>query len=169
MSSTAFHPTILICTGSFHVPEHYENLAQRLRAQGFEVIIPALPTMAVSDVTPRDASRINPTPPFGGWPNGFTDTDCIKSQLRKLVESGAHVLLVGHSYGGWVATESAVPELRAQTRKANRQKGGVIGIFYLSGYILPVGQSVDSFFSPQGDNTPPPSFVKLYVRPQTQI
>ena len=63
----------------------------------------------------------------------------------------------------WVSTENATPELRFSARAKEGKSGGVFGIFYISGYILPVGQSIHSFFYPQGDSTPLSPFVTLHV------
>ncbi|MCJ1238423.1 hypothetical protein MMC14_006412 [Varicellaria rhodocarpa] len=62
----------------------------------------------------------------------------------------------------WVSTENATPELRFSARAKEGKSGGVFGIFYISGYILPVGQSIHSFFYPQGDSTPLSPFVTLH-------
>lgn len=147
------------------MPEHYALLVGALEAQGFEISNPALPTMEVSAASPYDLTHLDSRPPPAGWPNGFTDAEVIKAEIRTLVNAGRTVLLIGHSYGGWVATESAAPELRLRNRAAKGQTGGIVGIFFISGYVLPAGQSIHTFFSPQGDDSPLPPFVKLHVSP----
>lgn len=154
---------IVLCCGSFHTPQHYGALVKALESKGLEVIVPALPTMNVSQASPQATSEIDPHAPPSGWPTGYTDAEVIKAAIRKQADAGKKVILAGHSYGGWLATESATPELRLDARAAQGQSGGIIGIFYISGYVLPQGQSIDSFFSPQGDETPLPPFVRLHV------
>ena len=121
--------------------------------------------MAVSDISTDDTSNegFNALPPPEGWPNGRTDVEVIRREISKLADKGKNVLLVGHGYGGWLATESASPELQQSTRLMEGKVGVVIGIFYISGYILPKGLSIESFFSPQGDASPPPPFATLHV------
>ena len=165
MAATQSPPTIVICLGSFHTPEHYQPLVSTLEGRGFEVKCPILPTNAVSDVSADDTSNavFDALPPTQGWPDGYSDAKVVKHEIEKLAGEGKKILLVGHSYGGWLATESATPELQYQARTKEGKGGGVVGIFYVSGYILPKGQSIDSFFSPNGDATPPPPFVTLHV------
>lgn len=121
--------------------------------------------MQISDVSALDASNpeFQALAPPHGWADGYTDAEAIRQKVETLSDEGKQVILVGHSYGGWVATESATLDLHFRERSKNGRSGGIIGIFYISGYILPVGQSTDSFFSPQGDATPLPPFVKLGV------
>ncbi|KAL9119005.1 MAG: hypothetical protein Q9187_004439 [Circinaria calcarea] len=163
--ATQSQPTIVICSGSFHKPEHYQPLASILEGRGFEVKCPILPTNAVSGVSADDISNpeFDAPPPTQGWPDGYSDAEVVRREIEKLADQGKKILLVGHSYGGWLATESAIPELQHQARTKEGKEGGVVGIFYVSGYILPKGQSIDSFFSPQGDATPPPPFVMLHA------
>ncbi len=40
----------------------------------------------------------------------------------------------------------AVPEFQAKVRKAKAASGGIIGIFYECGFLIPAGESVHSFF-----------------------
>lgn len=82
-----------------------------------------------------------------------------------IVEEGENVVLFGHSSGGFVATESATPELQAKNRKAKGLAEGVIGIFYTCAFVIPVEESIHNFFQPK-DGSPPvaPHFSKFHVR-----
>jgi hypothetical protein len=84
--------------------------------------------------------------------------------LRKLiVKESKSVILMGHSSGGFTATAAAVPELQAKNRK---QGGGVVGIFYVCGFVVPVGESVHSFFQPKDGSEPViPPYNKFHVSP----
>lgn len=70
--------------------------------------------------------------------------------LEPLVcDRGRDVLLLGHSSGGWVATEVARPDLQAPARKARGLGGGVVGILYAGAFVIPVGESIHSFVQPK--------------------
>jgi hypothetical protein len=86
--------------------------------------------------------------------------------LRKLiVEESKSVVLMEHSSGGFTATATAIPELQAKNRK---QGGGLIGIFYVRGFVVPVGESVHSFFQPKDGSEPViPPYNKFHVSPPT--
>lgn len=163
-------PAIVLCVGSFHVPAHYNLLIAVLRKRGFTVICPRLPTMMVSEACPDNADdpAFDALPTDGTWPDGVSDAEVIREEIDGLVSKGLDVLLLGHSYGAWVATEAAESKLLRSTRTNKGATGGIIGMFYIAGYILPQGQSIHEFFSPQGDATPLPPFVTLHVSNKSQ-
>lgn len=104
-------------------------------------------------------------PPASGYPMGDDDVDILLGLLKRLIEKECkRVLLVAHSAGGWSATQAAIPELQAKTRSAEGLCGGIIGIFYYGAFIIPVGESINSFFQPK--DTPPvvPPWMKYHVR-----
>ncbi|ESZ95067.1 hypothetical protein SBOR_4522 [Sclerotinia borealis F-4128] len=70
---------------------------------------------------------------------------------------------VGIHASGFTATSSAIPELQAKHRKERGLSGGIIGIFYACGFLIPVGESVHSFFQPK-DGSPPvfPPYCKFH-------
>ncbi|KAJ2985676.1 hypothetical protein NUW58_g5408 [Xylaria curta] len=143
---------VVICHGSYHTTAPYMPLVDSLKVAGIDAYCPQLPT---SDLTKLNAGDTNSPdfgrePPEGGYPQGSEDADTILSILSSLIlEQGKRVLLVGHSSGGWVATETARPELQAKARKDQGLSGGIIGIFYIGAFIIPVGESVHSFFQPK--------------------
>ena len=157
--------TFLVCAGSFHRSLHYQHFIEALHTKGFHAKYPVLPKSTVSDVSADDT--INPEfdvyPPNHGWPNGHRDVKLMRHEIEKLSDKGKKVILVGRSYEGSLATEAAGPELQLQMRASQGKLGGTAGWFYVSGYMLPRGQSIDSFLSPDGDATTPPPSVKLQV------
>lgn len=86
------------------------------------------------------------------------------SVLKPLVEAGKEVLIVGHSSGGWVATQAAQSDLQAGMRKPQGLAGGVIGILYAGAFVIPIGESVNSFFQPKDGNFVTPPFMTFHVR-----
>lgn len=60
---------------------------------------------------------------------------------------------------------AAVPELQAKTRKTIGASGGIIGILNYSGFLIPVGDSVHSFFQPKDGSDPvTPPYCQFHVR-----
>lgn len=158
---------VVLCHGSYHTPAPYGPLLEALQARGIAAYCPQLPTadlakLNVGDVNHPDFDR---GPPPEGYPQGEEDTEAVLDVLKPLVESGKEVLLVGHSSGGWVATQAAQPELQAKVRQSKGLDGGIIGILYMGAFVIPVGESVHSFFQPKDGTFVTPPFMKFHVRP----
>lgn len=160
--------TVIICHGSYHTPEPYQPFLDALQKKGIEGYCPQLPTSDLTKLNVGDISNpdFNRDSPLGGYPQPADDAEIIKSLLDQLiVEQGKNVMLYGHSSGGVVAAASAAPELQAKNREAKGLSGGIIGIFYACAIVIPVGESLHSFFQPK-DGSPfvIPHFCKYYVR-----
>lgn len=119
-------PTIVLVHGAWHTPANYSSYANALKAQGFKVLTPQLPSC-------NNSPRPNAS---------FTeDVTAVHNVVKSLVEAGERVLMVMHSYGGAVGTD-AISGLTITDRKDAGKKGGVIHLFYICAYILPPGLSV---------------------------
>ncbi len=154
MSSTEVPFVVVICHGSYHTPEPYQPFLTALKAQGFEAYCPSseLRRLNVGDVSSPDYNR---DPPPNGYPQPADDAEVLNELLSQLItKSGKHVLLVGHSSGAFTATMVAVPEFQAKIRKSKGASGGIIGIFYECGFLVPAGESVHSFFQPKDGSEP---------------
>lgn len=172
MSSTEVPFVVVICHGSYHTPKPYQPFITALKAEGIETYCPQLPSsdlhkMNVGNVSNPDYNRM---PPFEGcppiwYPEPIADKDVLYELLSQLImESGKRVLLVGHSSGAFTATMVAVPCLQAKTREANGASGGIIGVFCYSGFLVPVGDSIHSFFQPKGrDKAVIPPYCQFHV------
>lgn len=158
---------VVICHGSYHTPRPYQPFLAALRAQGIEGYCPQLPTSDLTKLNVGDASRpdYNRSPPPGGYPQPADDALAINDLLSRLIEGeGKYVLLIEHSSGGGAATAAAIPELQAKTRQGKNLAGGVIGIFYECGFMIPVGESVNSFFQPKDGSLPVvPPYCQVHV------
>lgn len=159
---------VVLCHGSYHTPEPYLPFLNSLQEAGIEAYCPQLPTSDLSKLNVGDISNpdFDREPPPSGYPQPADDIEVIKTLLNKLVlEDGRNVVLVGHSAGGLVATGAAIPDLQARKRRESGLEGGVIGIFYACAFVLPLGESIHSFFQPK-DGSPPviPHFCKFHVR-----
>lgn len=101
--------------------------------------------------------------PPGGYPQGEQDCEIIWESLKPLVESGKRVILLGHSAGGWVATEAARPEWQEKYRNGKGLSGGIVGILFVGAFIIPVGESVNSFSQPKDGPVVVPPFMEFHV------
>ncbi|OOF89827.1 hypothetical protein ASPCADRAFT_11247 [Aspergillus carbonarius ITEM 5010] len=156
---------VVICHGSYLTPAPYEPLLQALQSHGIDAHCPQRPTcdltrLNVGDVNHPDFDR---EPPAGGYPSDTEDVDVVIHLLDKLVnQDGKLVLLAAHSSGGWVATQAAIPSLQAKPRQAEGKPGGIIGLFYMGAFVVPVGESVTSFFQPKDGPFYTPPFIRFH-------
>ncbi|KAL9121276.1 MAG: hypothetical protein Q9187_002170 [Circinaria calcarea] len=157
MSLTEASFVVVICHGSYHTPEPYQPFIAALKAQGIEAYCPQLPSSDLRRLNVGETSKpdYDKDPPPNGYPQPADDAEVLNELLSQLIlESGKNVLLIGHSSGAFTATMVAVPELQAKIRKAKGASGGIIGIFYECGFLVPVGESVHSFFQPKDRSEP---------------
>lgn len=157
---------IVICHGSYHSPAPYKPFIDALNSQGYETYCPQRPTADLSRHNVGDLSNpdFDRGPGPEGLPSDFEDVAVVNDILEKLIQQeGKQVLLVAHSSGGWVATQAAVPELQYKTRQANGQKGGLIGLFYYSAFVIPLNESINSFFQPKDGSFTIPPWLRFYV------
>ncbi|PQE07308.1 Alpha beta hydrolase fold-1 protein [Rutstroemia sp. NJR-2017a WRK4] len=156
--------SVIICHGSYHTPEPYKVFQDALKTHGIDSYCPQLPS---SDLTKLNVGNLahpdyDRAPPSGGHPQPAEDVKVITALLKELVEKdGKNVILLGHSSGGFTATAAAVPEFQARERKKKGLKGGVVGIFYECAFLIPVGESVNSFFQPKDGS---PAVVPPYCK-----
>ncbi|PSN72077.1 alpha/beta-hydrolase [Corynespora cassiicola Philippines] len=129
-------PTLVFVHGAWHTPKHYTKMRTGLQKSGFEVHIPHLPSVSEA------------RPPVGDM---YTDTSLIRSYVEGLVEAGRKVVVVGHSYGGFVAT-NALYDLGLETRqKADPTvTGGVTHLIFLCASAFDVGDHMISLTENQG-------------------
>ncbi|PYI08008.1 hypothetical protein BO78DRAFT_442225 [Aspergillus sclerotiicarbonarius CBS 121057] len=157
---------VVICTASYHTPAPYGPFMEALTSHGlFEAHCPQRATCDLSKLNVGDDFQHpdfnRDPPPGGGYPNDLDDVQIVHQLLDRLInQENKLVLLLGHSSGGLVATQAAIPELQYKNRGA--QKGGVIGIFYVGRFVVPVGESVHSFFQPKDGSLRVPPFVQFY-------
>lgn len=136
-------PTIVLVHGAWHTPPNYQSYIDALKAKGFTVHCPRLP------------SCNGASPPNASFPE---DVVCVREVVEPLVEAGERVLMLLHSYGGAVGTD-AVDSLAFSDRKAVGQPGGVIHLLYLCAYILPPGSTIFGVVQEAGMDHLWPQFV----------
>ncbi|KAJ5660695.1 uncharacterized protein N7484_000067 [Penicillium longicatenatum] len=156
---------IVICHGSYHSTAPYEPFLQALNSRGYETYCPQRPTADLSRHNVGDLN--NPDFDRGPGPEGlasdFEDVVVLNEILEKLIQQeGKQVLLVGHSSGGWMATQAAIPKLQYKTRQENGQPGGLIGLFYYAAFAIPVNESISGFFQPKDGSFYMPPWLRFY-------
>ena len=141
MDSNRSKPTIILVQGSFQPPAAYDTFTKSLRAHGFTVILPPLPSLNNHD-SPDFAKK-----------DLASDASMIQAEAERLiVEQGRDIMLVMHSYGGLVGSEAIPEDLSARERRKKGLKGGVVHLFYYTAFILDKGQSVLGTFGESPNN-----------------
>lgn len=143
--ATATKPAILLVQGSFQLPEVYSKLTNALKAKGYSVTHPELPSLRGQD-----------DPSFGSK-TLLDDAATIQAAAENLVKvQKSPVVVLMHSYGGLVGTTGIPRELSRVSRKEQGKAGGVIRLIYVTAFVLDEGQSVLGVFgeSPNNDIRP---------------
>ncbi len=122
----AAKPTIVFSIGAWLMPPAFTTIQNKLAERGIPSEVPAHPSI-------------------GAEPPNKTLSDDVASfraVLSKLVEEQRKdVVVVGHSYGGVVAS-CAVEGLAKDARNAAGKEGGVIRIVYMAAFALDKGTSL---------------------------
>lgn len=123
-------PVIVLVTGAWHVPHHYQLLSNRLRHQGYVVQCPLLMT------------NNNARPP-----NMTLDDDVkqIRDMAVQVLDTGRDIVALMHSYGGVVGSNAF-----AGLGAADRKKGGhVKALVYMAAFIPLENESLAGIFGGQ--------------------
>lgn len=158
--------TVVFVHGSYHKPAHYVPVMKALKGLHIEAYCPILPTCNITDadIYDSDNKAFNSEPPPEGWPTGSDDVKEIQKLLDDLIlTQRKRVLLVGHSYGGWVAQQALKPAYSRRSMSASGSEGGLVGIVYMAAFVVPLGYTVKSFFEFKFFKLPPPPFVRSHV------
>ncbi|KPM38494.1 hypothetical protein AK830_g8054 [Neonectria ditissima] len=122
-------PTIVLVPGAWHTPEHYDLLLQRLRDAGYPTSSNQLTSVGSAD--PKNQTVA-------------TDTKFIREDLLlPELDQGKDVVLVMHSYGGCPGA-AAAKGLSKTERVAAGQKGGILGLVFISAFLANEGDSLQS-------------------------
>ncbi|KAL8941348.1 MAG: hypothetical protein Q9216_002287 [Gyalolechia sp. 2 TL-2023] len=111
----AMKPTILFVHGAWDNGSAWDPVCDLLAKHGYPTVTPSLPS---------SGGR----PPI---PSHLKDADVIRQELHRLViDEQKDVIAVGHSYGGFVVTESV-----RGFEKMEHRKGGVIHCLVMSAFV----------------------------------
>ena len=124
----ATKPTILLIPGAWFHPSTYDVFISHLQRLSFQTAYAPYPSLNPSHPAIANAAR-------------DTETVLQESLLALIENEGKDVVIVMHSYGG-VPGSSAARGLGKVQRLREGKKGGVVGLVYISGFVLPGGASV---------------------------
>jgi hypothetical protein len=137
-------PIVLILHGAWHHSEHFAKQISLLQSHSYEVLCPVQPSYNAQPATTTLQE----------------DAAFIKGLLSNLInEEEKDVIVVMHSYGGMVGTESVTEEMSKNYRGKKGLKGGVVKLLYLCAFLLHKGESLAT---PLGGELPP--FIPVEVR-----
>lgn len=114
MSTTK--PTIVFVTGAWHLPHLYAPLIDPLKAAGYSVLAPSLPSVG------------------GIYDDFIEDVNVVREAVQSAIDKGNDVVVLMHSSGGVIGSE-AVAGL--SKREQPTGKHGVVRLVFLCAFALP--------------------------------
>ena len=118
--TATFH--FVIVPGAWHQPEAYEKLVNALRSLGHSTVVPRLPSCDAPEPQKATCSA---------------DAEAVRSQILESIDTvDKDIVVVAHSYGG-IPAGGAAYGLGKVARAKEGKKGGLIGLVYVSGFIVP--------------------------------
>lgn len=121
-------PTIVIVPGSFTSAAAYDILASILTKQyKYEVIVGTL--QSTSRAPPEKAATLQ------------EDAAYFRGVIEALSNQGKEVVVVGHSYGGTVATESVKKVTQSERQAQGKGSGGVVKVIYVASIVAQIGET----------------------------
>lgn len=122
-------PQVLIIPGSYISALAYYDVRDALRKAH-----PEWPEALVYDIPSASSG-----PPLSA-PTLYDDAAFFAEKITEIADTGADVVLFGHSYGGLVARE-ALKGLSKVERNSKGKSGGVVHVIYVSPLICEPGQT----------------------------
>ncbi|KAH6665119.1 Alpha/beta hydrolase fold-1 [Halenospora varia] len=119
-------PSIVLLHGGWHTPKTYSKLTTALNMAGYQVYTPQLPSIS------------NERPPKSDL---TTDTAFVRDYVTNLADLGETLIVLMHSYGGQVGTNSLYG-LGINERAKEGKQGGVAQLIYMCAFALTEGKSM---------------------------
>ncbi|KAH8170402.1 alpha/beta hydrolase family protein [Sarocladium implicatum] len=119
-------PEVLIIAGGWHTPESYAKLTNAFKNEGYEVHCP------------RHQSVTSVRPPVAGLAE---DSANLRAFVEELLQSGKRMVVIAHSYGGMVASNSLYGQ-SVDSRAARGLSGGIVRLIYMCAFALEEGKSM---------------------------
>lgn len=132
-------PVILLIPGSFSPAKLYTTTVDTIKSAGYEVQVYDLPS--ASRAPPQKSADL------------YDDAAFFREKAREILNSGKNVVLLSHSYGGVVASET-LKDLPTDAKNG----AAVVGLVALNSLLLPVGATLKG-----GMGGELPSFVREEV------
>ncbi|KAK7954191.1 hypothetical protein PG996_015077 [Apiospora saccharicola] len=108
-------PVIVVVPGAWQKPVAFTGFVQKLQTAGYEATHVALPTVGGTEL------------PLAGLAE---DVAAVRTVLQKIAGEGKNALVIGHSSGGLVGSNAIAGQ------------DNVVGIIYLSGFMIPAGKAL---------------------------
>ena len=118
-------PTIVIVPAACQTPAHYQPFALALQNTNFTVAVVSLPSVGASPALQTFDE----------------DVAAVRNVVSGLVDDGAEVLVLMHSYGG-LPGSAAMRGLGASERAGEGKVGGVKRLVYVTSYALRKGEAL---------------------------
>jgi len=113
-------PSIVLFHGAWHCGAHFDNIKSALESYGYECAAPDLPSVGA----------------IPALPNLDANVATARATVEEFTKAGKDVVVVGHSFGGFVTTQS----LEGLGKKEG-STGGVVAILYISSSLPRIGQT----------------------------
>jgi hypothetical protein len=134
-NGTSSKPTILLVPGACSPLPLYTPLIEHLQKYGYEVVFAQYPSIG----------RRDPLPPA----TMADDAAFVNNIGQKLASAGKSIMMVTHSYGGIVGTEST-KGLSRKEREASGNPGGIDQILYVTSLVPRIGEACKDVLVPTG-------------------
>ena len=120
-------PTLVIVPGAWHTPANYTDLIARLQQAGYPVRCKKLPS---TDAETASAHTV------------ATDAAFLREQLLlPLIQEGADILLILHSFGGCPGSAAAKGLSKQECRNSGLD-GGIVGLACIAAFLACEGTSL---------------------------
>ncbi|OQN97328.1 hypothetical protein B0A48_16392 [Cryoendolithus antarcticus] len=135
----ASKPIILLILGGMTHNTCYDPLKAELHKSGYETVVASLPSADPADPLDQSLTAAN-------------DARSIYAKsVKPLLDAGKDVVIYAYSYGGTVFGNDG-PSFVKSERNARGEKGGIVGILYMSIATVPAGMGQLEFM---GGTWPP--------------
>lgn len=138
-------PALIFLPGAWHNPEIFDTVIAKLSAHGYNST--ALPLQAV--IQKPAVKDLQP------------DIDALRSTVLKEADAGNDVMVVGHSWSSLVVC-GGLEGLSKEERKKKGEKGGVVRLAFLTGFIPAENVSLIQAFGGI-----PPAWYEVKVSPSS--
>ena len=129
---TSLDPRTLfaIIPGAWHPSEIYDPLVSQIQKAGYNAVVIPYPSTNSSSPTTATCAE---------------DAEAVHRQFISLVEDeGKSLVVMSHSYGG-IPAAGAAYGLSVRARAQEGKGGGILGLVYISAFVVSEGTSLLTF------------------------
>ena len=119
-----------IIPGAWHPSDIYDSFVSQVQGAGYDAVV--IPYPSTNSSSPDTATCAE-------------DAKAVHRQFTSLIEDeGKTLVVVSHSYGG-IPAAGAAYGLSVKTRAQEGKEGGILGLVYISAFVVPEGTSLLTF------------------------